>query len=141
MYDIDYLTKSPRCMPPDHGPVPRTGVLVVDDDALNLKWMARSLRERGHVYEANSADAAMRMLLDHDDIGVVVTDMRMPDHDGEWLIEQIGEQFPDVEIIVYSAFSEALERVRPKIAAAFHKPITDMRRFQDEVSLLVMEVA
>jgi len=79
-------------------------VLYVDDEALARKYFARSLGEGYKVLTAESADAAIDILLHGDDeIGVVVTDYRMPSRDGGDLLRQLAEEFPHVVRLVATA--------------------------------------
>lgn len=58
-------------------------VLVVDDDRVVGQMIADGLVAMGHsAVNAHSADEARLMLQDRHDIGVVVSDIRMPGRDG-----------------------------------------------------------
>ncbi len=79
-------------------------VLVVEDEALLLITIADELRQVGFsVYEATNADAAIRLLSAHKDIGLLFTDIDMPGSmDGLKLSKAVRERWPPVKIIVTS---------------------------------------
>ncbi|MBI4701152.1 MAG: response regulator [Deltaproteobacteria bacterium] len=69
-------------------------VLVVDDDPLVLRTMARQLSRQFQVETAADAASALERCRRRS-FAVVVTDYRMPDHDGLWLLEQVRRDWPD----------------------------------------------
>jgi signal transduction histidine kinase len=81
------------------------GVLLVDDERLNLRVLRGFLDERWHVHEATSGaealDVAGRVPLD-----VVVADQRMPGMTGVELLEELRKRRPDVAGIVLTAFAD-----------------------------------
>ena len=59
-------------------PLPRSTILVVDDDPGMLRALARTLGEIHPVMTASAADEALAILERRDDIGVVLSDYAMP---------------------------------------------------------------
>jgi DNA-binding NtrC family response regulator len=90
-------------------PVPLRGlnVLVVDDDSRVRALYALVLREAGAaVTECGLATQALQLAeLDRPD--VVVTDLRMPEHDGIWLLQQLKSRIPAIPVIVVTGASDA----------------------------------
>src|SRR3954463_6547752 len=86
----------PLDTPAELSPVERDGaaaqpptVLVVDDDRAVREVLSAVLREEGYgVRQAESADAALQMMRG-DDLPLVICDMKMPEHDGLWLLDQV----------------------------------------------------
>lgn len=100
----------------------RIGVLICDDEPLWLKYAARSIP--ADVYPANSAEQAVQILEQHgDEIAVLVTDIRMPGHDGEWLIDQTHERWPHIECMAITAHASGIDRIRAKVSQLFTKPV------------------
>ncbi len=86
---------------------PRKGVLVVDDEAIALKYFSRAFGSVFPVYSVGSAREAFEMLQQRGlEIGVVVTDQRMPDASGLDLLKKVREEFPTVVRILTTAYTE-----------------------------------
>ena len=72
--------------PAEHLSLP--SLLVVEDEALLLMLVAESLRDSGFtVHEAGEAQSALSILQTHPDIGMMLTDIRMPGMNGFQLTE------------------------------------------------------
>jgi diguanylate cyclase (GGDEF)-like protein/PAS domain S-box-containing protein len=59
----------------------KPSILIVDDEPLNLKLVAQSLRERYHIFVVRSGAEALALLADHN-INLILLDINMPDMDG-----------------------------------------------------------
>ena len=84
---------------PDRSPVPpATGastVLVIDDDASVRAAVRRFLEREGYaVTEGTSGREALAALRAGMSIQLVVTDLKMKDGSGGWLLAQLGYEFP-----------------------------------------------
>ncbi|MGC1480353.1 MAG: response regulator [Chthoniobacterales bacterium] len=87
--------------------VQRKAILVVDDEAIALKYFARAFDDRFPVYSVGSAAEALDLLnLRHESIGVVVTDQRMPDASGIDLLTTVRDRFPSIVRILTTAYTE-----------------------------------
>lgn len=83
------------------------GVLLVDDEAKALKYFTRAFSRRFPVFSASSAREALEVLAEHsDEIGVIVTDQRMPESSGVELLKIVRRQYPRTVRILTTAFSE-----------------------------------
>lgn len=81
-------------------------VLVVDDDDGVRTVLGKWVSALGHeVHTAPDADAALAML-GETSIDVAVCDMRMPGHDGAWLVDQMRHHHPRVAIIIATGLLE-----------------------------------
>jgi CheY-like chemotaxis protein len=100
---------------------------VVEDEVLIRLHVAEELRELGYaVIEAASGDEAITVLSSVNDIGLVLTDIRMPgDVDGLALANWIRSEFPSLKIILIS--TEVHAGSRQEFDASFTKPV----RFDD----------
>jgi len=83
-----------------------THILVVDDDDAVREAIAVLLSEEGYATtRANGAQAALD-LLRAEEHPLVISDMRMPVHDGMWLLDRIREEHPDTAVIMLTAFGD-----------------------------------
>jgi two-component system response regulator PhcR len=80
-------------------------ILYVDDEEMALKYFARTVGTDYEVLTASSADAAIEILKSNQ-VGIVVTDYRMPGRDGGDLLRQIEREFPYVVRILVTAYAE-----------------------------------
>ncbi|MDZ7723187.1 MAG: response regulator [candidate division KSB1 bacterium] len=78
-------------------------VLIVEDDA-SIRRMIRKMldREGYHVLEAVNGYYALKMLQKHSGIGLVITDIVMPEKEGLETIQEIKEMNPLTRIIAIS---------------------------------------
>lgn len=85
----------------------KPGVLLVDDEALALKYFTKAFANRFTVFAAASAKDALQVLEHcHEDIGVLVTDQRMPEASGIELLRVVRQRYPLVVRILTTAYSE-----------------------------------
>jgi len=83
-----------------------TQILVVDDDDAVRDAIAALLREEGYTCERASGAQAALDALRATGHPLVISDMRMPVHDGMWLLERIAEEHPDTAVIMLTAFGD-----------------------------------
>jgi len=79
-------------------------ILFVDDEENILTGLQRIVRPMRHEWDfefATSGQAALE-LMDHTEIDVLVTDMRMPLMDGSELLSEVSNDFPHIIRIVLS---------------------------------------
>lgn len=85
------------------------GVLVVDDEEDVRAVAVMALEDAGFaVYEAEGAEEALAMLERHPEIEVVVTDVVMPGPSGFHVARGVAERFPDVKVLIVSAYAAGL---------------------------------
>ena len=85
-------------------------ILVVDDEESIREILLRRLSAWGHqVATARTADEAL-VFMASSPASIVFCDLIMPVHDGLWLIEHIGEQWPATIVVVVSG-AEDLAKV------------------------------
>lgn len=79
-------------------------VLVVDDEPAMCEMIATTMIKHGYEVEwRTSGEDAFRMLQDRD-FDVVVTDLKLKGSSGLELCERISENFPDISVVVITAF-------------------------------------
>jgi len=107
----------------------RPTVLVVEDEAIIRLAAVDMIESAGfHVMAAADATAAMRLLEDHDGIGVVFTDVDMPRGvSGLQLAESIKNRWPGIHVIITSGKVEAGQAAVPEGCVFFGKPYHEAR--------------
>jgi DNA-binding NtrC family response regulator len=79
-------------------------ILVVDDDAIVIKSCRRILEAEGfEVAAVPSADEALEKIKIYD-FDLLIMDVKMPKHDGIFLMREIKKNWPDIPIIVMSGY-------------------------------------
>lgn len=79
-------------------------VLVVDDDAIVIKSCRRILEAEGfEVISVPSADDALKTIKDYK-FDLLLFDVKMPKHDGMYLMSEIKKNWADIPIIVMSGY-------------------------------------
>jgi DNA-binding NtrC family response regulator len=87
---------------------PSFGILIVDDEPAWLRSMRISLARMAditNVVTCPDGRAVMGLIQKHD-IGLVLLDLTMPHLSGDAVLEQIGEHFPEVIVIVVSGLNQ-----------------------------------
>jgi len=96
-------------------------ILVVDDEDIVLESCQAVFELEGfEVMLVPSADKALKAM-QNDDFSVLIVDVKMPKHDGIYLMKKIKEQWPDIPIIVMSGYSttETIQEAFKVGAASF----------------------
>jgi CheY-like chemotaxis protein len=111
-------------MSPGRGAPLDGAVLVVEDDELVRLNNCELLEQSGlKVLEASDADEAMALLETHPEIKVLVTDVKMPGWmSGIDLARQAAKKWPDICIMVTSAYYTAEDGDLPDNMTVFPKP-------------------
>jgi len=79
-------------------------LLVDDEDTLRIS-LADDIREAGHdVIDFPAAPPALDYLRGYGDVGVIVTDWKMPEMDGMSFLRQAKQLDPDLLIILVTAY-------------------------------------
>jgi len=82
-------------------------ILYVDDEEKSLKYFERAFGDDFRVFTASNAQAGFKLLEQHaDDIGLLLTDQRMPGEKGVWLLERARQLRPRILRILVTAYSD-----------------------------------
>ena len=102
----------------------RAAVLVVEDEELVRLASCEKLERSGfQVLEAAEAIEGMALLEAHPEIRVLVTDVRMPGWmSGIDLARQVGKKWPEISILVTSAYYTAENGELPENMTLLPKP-------------------
>lgn len=89
-------------------------VLFVDDDAIILRVMRRSLGDVYDVFVANSGHAAIEILANEGPFDCLVSDMRMPQMDGVELVNRVEKGHPGLPCIILTGNQDEESELRAK---------------------------
>jgi DNA-binding NtrC family response regulator len=94
-------------------------ILVVDDDQSIATAFERFLRHEGHVCTiASNAEEALRLVGERDP-DLVVMDIRMPGVDGLQTLQQLRARYPDVYVVMMTAYGTSQTSIDAIRAGAF----------------------
>ncbi|MEO8607589.1 MAG: response regulator [Chloroflexota bacterium] len=82
-------------------------VLVVEDE-VHIRWMVSVLlKQQGYIVtEATDGRAALTVLTDNPAFDLVITNIQMPGMNGIRLIAELGQFYPQIPLLVMSAYLE-----------------------------------
>jgi two-component system probable response regulator PhcQ len=100
-------------------------VLYVDDEEKSLKYFARAFEDQFRILTAPNAQDGLKLLEEHkDDIGVLMTDQRMPGEKGVWLLEKARQLRPRIVRILATAYSDMDAAIAAVNTGAIYKYVT-----------------
>jgi two-component system probable response regulator PhcQ len=100
-------------------------VLYVDDEEKSLKYFALAFGETFRILTASSAQEGLKLIEQHgEDIGVLMTDQRMPGEKGVWLLEKARALHPRTIRILATAFSDMEAAIAAVNTGAIYKYVT-----------------
>lgn len=85
----------------------RYAILFVDDEPNTRKYFRRLFGDKFRIIEAEDGVHALAVFRQHaNEIGIIVTDQRMPNETGVGFLSKIAEQYPDIIKILSTAYSD-----------------------------------
>src|SRR6478609_4984738 len=100
-------------------------VLYVDDEEKSLKYFTRAFEDQFRIYTAPNAQEGLKLLEQHkDDIGLLMTDQRMPGEKGVWLLERARQIRPRTIRILATAYSDMEAAIAAVNTGAIYKYVT-----------------
>lgn len=113
-------------------------ILIVDDDE-NLRWVIETqLQEMGYTVAAAGDGAAALEAIDKEPPALVLTDLKMPGISGMELLERLRQEYPEIPVLIITAFGTIQSAVQAIRAGAYDyltKPID-----YDELGIAVSRV-
>jgi len=101
-------------------------ILLVEDETAQRKALAAHLLEESYdVAAAGTAEEALTVAAAKT-IDAVITDFKLPDHDGIYILEQIKSMNPGIPVIIVTAYGSVDRAVNAMKSGAFHyltKPV------------------
>ncbi|MGO8678711.1 MAG: response regulator [Limisphaerales bacterium] len=100
-------------------------VLYVDDEELSLKYFTLAFGDQFRVLTATNAHEGLKLLEQHkDEIGLLMTDQRMPGEKGVWLLERARQLRPRIIRILVTAYADMDAAIAAVNAGAIYKYVT-----------------
>ena len=102
-----------------------TRILIVDDDTTVREVITVLLREEGYACTSVSSAEAALDAAQGEEFPLVISDVRMPGHDGFWLLDRMKDSHPDTAIVMLTGFGDteaAVECLRNGAADYLLKP-------------------
>ena len=100
-------------------------ILYVDDEEKSLKYFARAFGDDFRVLTAANAQAGLKLLEQHaDEIGLLLTDQRMPGEKGVWLLEHARQLRPRILRILVTAYSDFDTAIAAVNSGAIYKYVS-----------------
>jgi two-component system probable response regulator PhcQ len=100
-------------------------ILYVDDEEKSLKYFARAFEDNFRVLTASNAQDGLKLIEQHgEDIGVLMTDQRMPGEKGVWLLEKARQMHPRTIRILATAYSDMEAAISAVNTGAIYKYVT-----------------
>ena len=87
-------------------------VLIIDDEADIREVTAMTLMDAGYRVETASDGVEGIKQCERSEPHIVITDVRMPGMDGLQVLETIKQRFPEIQVIVATAFGEITTTIR-----------------------------
>lgn len=103
----------------------RFAVLYVDDEEKSLKNFTRAFSEQFRILTAPNAHEGLKLLEQHkDEIGLLMTDQRMPGEKGVWLLERARQLRPRIIRILATAYADMDAAIAAVNTGAIYKYVT-----------------
>jgi serine phosphatase RsbU (regulator of sigma subunit)/FixJ family two-component response regulator len=99
-------------------------LMVVDDEADNLDLLYRTFRRDYEVYRAESGFQALEVLEQVGEMGIIISDQRMPKMNGTEFLSRTVDRFPDTIRILLTAYTDVEDLVGAINAGKVFKYIT-----------------
>src|SRR5215813_10361248 len=100
-------------------------ILYVDDEEKSLKYFTRAFEDQFRILTAPNAQEGLKLLEQYkDEIGLLMTDQRMPGEKGVWLLEKARQLKPQIIRILATAFSDLDAAIAAVNTGAIYKYVT-----------------
>ena len=107
-----------------HIPSKKPRMLVVDDEPDNLDLLYRTFRREFQVLRAESGTDALKVLSEEGEVGVIISDQRMPEMKGTEFLSKTVPEFPDTVRIILTGFTDVEDLVDAINAGQVYRYIT-----------------
>ena len=100
--------------------MPRINVLLVDDETPFVETMTKRLTKRDlNIIAAFSGEEALKQLTKHNDVEVVILDVKMPGMDGIQTLREIKNNFPLTEVVMLTGHATVKTAIEGMKLGAF----------------------
>ena len=99
-------------------------ILYVDDEEMSLKYFSRAFGENYRILTATNARDGLKIIQERGaEIGILMTDQRMPGEKGVWLLEQTRQFNPEILRILITAYTDMEAAIAAINSGAIYKYI------------------
>jgi two-component system probable response regulator PhcQ len=110
---------------PNHYEYKKYAVLYVDDEEKSLVNFTRAFGDDFKILTANKAVDALALVQAHTaEIGVLMTDQRMPGEKGVWLLERVRQLRPQIIRILVTAYADMDAAIAAVNSGAIYKYVS-----------------
>jgi two-component system probable response regulator PhcQ len=110
---------------PNHYDYKKFAVLYVDDEEKSLVNFARAFGDDFTILTASSAAAAYKLVQERaGEIGLLLTDQRMPGEKGVWLLEHVRQLRPQIIRILVTAYADMDAAIAAVNSGAIYKYVS-----------------
>jgi two-component system, probable response regulator PhcQ len=100
-------------------------ILYVDDEQKSLTNFTRAFGEQFRILTATTAQGGLKLLEEHaDEIGLLMTDQRMPGEKGVWLLERARQFRPRVIRVLVTAYADMDAAIAAVNSGAIYKYVS-----------------
>ena len=100
-------------------------ILYVDDEEKSLKYFGLAFEDQFRILTATNAREGLALLeRQHAEIGLLMTDQRMPGEKGTWLLDQVRQAHPRIVRILATAFADMDAAIAAVNTGAIYKYVT-----------------
>ena len=100
-------------------------ILYVDDEEKSLVNFVRAFEDQFYIFTASNAQDGLKLLEEHaDEIGLLMTDQRMPGEKGVWLLERARRLRPRMIRLLVTAYADMDAAVAAVNSGAIYKYVT-----------------
>lgn len=100
-------------------------ILYVDDEEKSLTSFTRAFGEQFRIFTATTAQQGLKLLEEHaDEIGLLMTDQRMPGEKGVWLLERARQFRPRVIRVLVTAYADMDAAIAAVNSGAIYKYVS-----------------
>jgi two-component system probable response regulator PhcQ len=100
-------------------------ILYVDDEEKSLTNFTRAFGDQFRIMTATTAQAGLKLLEEHaDEIGLLMTDQRMPGEKGVWLLERARQFRPRVIRVLVTAYADMDAAIAAVNSGAIYKYVS-----------------
>jgi len=110
---------------PNHYDYKKFGILYVDDEEKSLVNFTRAFSDEFKIFTASNAADGFALAQAHStEIGVLMTDQRMPGEKGVWLLENVRQFRPQIIRILVTAYADMDAAIAAVNSGAIYKYVT-----------------
>jgi two-component system probable response regulator PhcQ len=100
-------------------------ILYVDDEEKSLKYFTRAFEDQFRILTATNAQDGLKLFEQHaDEIGLLLTDQRMPGEKGVWLLGRARQLRPQVLRMLVTAYTDMDAAITAVNSGAIYKYVT-----------------